>query len=177
MGIGRRNPDALKNIDPGISTAACSPSWSTIRQRFAKARVRCRAGIDGRPAIGLPENPDDFAHCRIRAPKDIRERYVPNFFFGCEAEDPLIAWAFNSRVNPLGARLNAVLGSDIGHWDVPDMEEIAAEAYELVEQGVLSEQDFRDFTFANPIKLWASLNPDFFKGTAVEKPVSEFLAG
>ena len=119
-----------------------------------------------------PENPDDFAHCTIRDPKDIRDRYVPNFFFGCEAEDPLIAWAFNSRVNPLGARLNAVLGSDIGHWDVPDMEEIAAEAYELVEQGVLSEQDFRDFTFANPIKLWASLNPDFFKGTAIEAAVA-----
>ena len=41
---------------------------------------------------------------------------------------------------------------------------------------MISDADFRDFVFANPIKLWTGLNPDFFKGTAVEKPVSEFLA-
>ena len=56
------------------------------------------------------------------------------------------------------------------------MEDIAAEAYELVERGVLSERDFRDFTFANPIKLWASLNPDFFKGTAVEAEAAREIA-
>jgi hypothetical protein len=37
-----------------------------------------------------------------------------------------------------------------------------------VEKGVISERDFRDFTFANPVKLWASLNPRFFEGTAVQ---------
>ncbi len=57
------------------------------------------------------------------------------------------------------------------------MEEIAAEAYELVEKGVLSEEDFRDFTFTNPLKLWASLNPDFFKGTAIEAAVARELGG
>ena len=101
---------------------------------------------------------------------------MSNFFFGCEAEDPLIAWAFNSKVNPLGARLGAILGSDIGHWDVPDMEEIAAEAYEAVEKGAMSEEDFRDFTFTNPLRLWAAPNPDFFKGTAIENEVARELA-
>jgi hypothetical protein len=27
--------------------------------------------------------------------------------------------AFDRRVNPFGARLNALFGSDIGHFDVP----------------------------------------------------------
>ena len=39
----------------------------------------------------------------------------------------------------MGARLNAILGSDIGHWDVPDMKEIAHEVHELVEKGVVSD--------------------------------------
>ena len=32
--------------------------------------------------------------------------------------------------NPLGARLRAMMGSDISHWDVPDMTEPVADAYE-----------------------------------------------
>jgi hypothetical protein len=139
-----------------------------LRQKFDPEKVSM--------GDSAPEKIDDFARCAIRRPEDIRDRYVANFFFGCEAEDPLIAWAFDSKVNPYGARLHAVLGSDIGHWDVPDMEAIAAEAYELVEKGVMSEQDFRDFTFANPVKLWASLNPDFFKGTAVQDEAARELA-
>jgi len=56
------------------------------------------------------------------------------------------------------------------------MEEIAAEAYELVERGAISEEDFRDFTFINPLKLWASLNPRFFEGTAIEVEAARELA-
>jgi len=35
---------------------------------------------------------------------------------------------------------------------------------------------FRDFVFANPVRLWTALNPDFFKGTAVEGSVAKLLA-
>jgi len=59
---------------------------------------------------------------------------------------------------------------------VPDMKEVAHEVHELVEKGAITGADFRDFVFTNPVKMWTGLNPDFFKGTAVEKPVSEFLA-
>jgi predicted TIM-barrel fold metal-dependent hydrolase len=168
-----RNLDALAHIDPknldtellaGLVQRHGSPA---LKPKFDPALVSM--------GDSAPERIDDFEHCGIRRPEDIRDRFVPNFFFGCEAEDPLIAWAFNSKVNPYGARLNAVLGSDIGHWDVPDMEDIAAEAYELVEKGVMSERDFRDFTFANPVKLWASLNPRFFEGTAVQNEVAREL--
>jgi len=40
----------------------------------------------------------------------------------------------------------------------------AAPVHELI-----SETDFRDFVFANPVRLWAGNNPDFFKGTVVEQ--------
>ena len=43
---------------------------------------------------------------------------------GVRADDPMNAWAFNTKVNPMGARLKAVFSSDIGHWDVPDMREV-----------------------------------------------------
>ena len=58
------------------------------------------------------------------------------FYFGCEADDPSNVWAFSARANPLGARLNAIFSSDIGHFDVPDMTEVVPEAYEMVEDGL-----------------------------------------
>jgi hypothetical protein len=86
------------------------------------------------------------------------------------------AWAFNRAVNPFGARLNALFSSDIGHFDVPDMAEVVPEAYELVEHGLLDDADFRDFMFANAVRFWGEVDPDFFKGTAVEKAAAAVLA-
>jgi hypothetical protein len=40
----------------------------------------------------------------------------------------------------------------------------------------MCEEDFHAFTFGNAVRLWASLNPDFFKGTAVEKQARQFIA-
>ena len=45
----------------------------------------------------------------------------------CEADDPTNAFAFDTRVNPLSARINAMFASDIGHWDVPDFREVLPE--------------------------------------------------
>jgi len=56
------------------------------------------------------------------------------------------------------------------------MTEVVPEAYELVEHGLLDETDFRDFVFENAVRLWGQLNPDFFKGTVVEKQAAEVLA-
>jgi hypothetical protein len=86
------------------------------------------------------------------------------------------ATAFDTKANPFGAQLRAVFSSDIGHWDVPDMTEVTAEAHELVEHGVITDADFRDFEFTNPTTLWTGMNPHFFKGTIVEKEVAKLLA-
>ena len=122
-----------------------------------------------------PEVLDDWSLCRAETLEDVRDLFIPNFYFGCEADDPLAAWAFNAKTNPMGARLKAMMSSDIGHWDVTDMKEVVQEAYELVEDEIISEEDFRDFTFTNPATLYAAMNPEFFKGTACEAAVNRLM--
>ncbi len=74
------------------------------------------------------------------------------------------------------ARLNALFSSDIGHFDVPDMTAVVPEAHELVEHELLTADDFRDFTFTNAVRFWGEVNPDFFRGTTVEKQAAEVLS-
>ncbi|HUE82477.1 MAG TPA: amidohydrolase family protein [Pyrinomonadaceae bacterium] len=112
---------------------------------------------------------DEWAHCRIERAEEIRDLFISSFYFGGEADDPITAWAFNTKVNPMGARLKALFSSDIGHWDVQDMTDVLAEAYELVEKELITEADFEDFVFTNPVSFYTGINPDFFTGTAVEK--------
>src|SRR5207237_1919314 len=100
--------------------------------------VRRREGLEGDSGSALDggvENPDDYFRCKIEKKQDIKDLFVPRFYFGCEADDPTNAWAFNTKANPMGARLNAIFSSDIGHFDVPDMTDVVPEAYELVEHG------------------------------------------
>lgn len=125
-------------------------------------------------ATGGEEDLDDFAACEIEKKEDFLDLYS-RFYFGCEADDPMNALAFTRKLNPMNAKLNAFFSSDIGHFDVVNMNEVLEEAYELVEGGQMSTDDFRDFTFANPAHFWADSNPDFFKGTVVEKQVDELM--
>ncbi|MCZ6617178.1 MAG: amidohydrolase family protein [Gammaproteobacteria bacterium] len=125
-------------------------------------------------ATGGEENLDDYAACKIEKKEDFRDLFG-NFYFGCEADDRMNAWAFNDRTNPLGTKINALFSSDIGHFDVQHMNEVVREAYALVEDGIMSTDDFRAFTFTNPAHFWAKGNADFFKGTVVEKQVAELL--
>jgi hypothetical protein len=53
---------------------------------------------------------------------------------------------------------------------------VLEEAHELVEHGLITQDDFRQFVFGNPARLHTALNPDFFKGTAVESAVAKELA-
>ncbi len=90
---------------------------------------------------------DEFVESGIDGPADVARIFSEQLFFGCEADDPLNALAFTPGLLPLGVRLNAFFGSDIGHWDVPDQREVLPEAWELVEHGHISRDDFGDFTF------------------------------
>jgi hypothetical protein len=123
-----------------------------------------------------PRSIDEFSRTGVERPEDFK-RIFESFYFGCEADDPMNSLAFNTKHNPYGARLNAVLSSDIGHWDVPDITEVLEEAYEMVEHGLMNLDDFHDFTFANPARFWTAANPDFFKGTRVEAAVASLFAG
>jgi predicted TIM-barrel fold metal-dependent hydrolase len=117
---------------------------------------------------------DDYAACEITRKEDWIDLFVKPFYFGCEADDRMNAVAF-SKVNPFGARINAIYSSDIGHFDVPDMLQVLPEAYELVEDGLMTADDFHDFTFGNAVRLWGAGNPRFFEGTAVAKAAADLL--
>ena len=100
---------------------------------------------------------DDFVAAELTSVEDIRDRFCTNFFWGCEADDPLVGVAFDPRVTPLGALVPAFFASDLGHWDVPEFDEPLEEAFELVERGILDADQLRDFLFVNPARFYASL--------------------
>ncbi len=168
-----RNPQALKycnpaNLDVEFLVSMFEKYGTDTMKRTLDAQT-LRAGME---RVGPPEQLNEFAACGAQSPQDICRLFVPSFYFGCEAEDHANAWAFNATVVPGHNRLHAILGTDIGHFDVTDMSMVVAEAWELVEDGLITADDFRDFTFANPARFWSANNPDFFKGTAVEGAVS-----
>ena len=118
---------------------------------------------------------DEFERAGIECDEDIRARFVDRIWFGCEADDVMAPMALTGRGVPMDTKIKATFGSDIGHWDVPRMNHVLEEAYEMVEDGLATEADFRDFTFTNPVTLHAGMNPDFFKGTVVEDEVNKLL--
>jgi amidohydrolase family protein len=174
----KRNRQAIEKTNPAKLDRA---ALLELAQKYGRPEVveamRRGDGFDMDSSLtGGIEDLDDYFRCKIERREDIRDLFVPRFYFGCESDDPTNAWAFNRRANPMGARLNAIFSSDIGHFDVPDMAEVVPEAHELVEHGLITEDDFRDFMFANAVRFWGEVNPDFFKGTVLEKQAADVLA-
>jgi hypothetical protein len=123
-----------------------------------------------------PADLDDWRECGIGSVEDFGPLFLKPFFFGCEADDRMNAVAFDTRLNPLGAKLQAIFGSDIGHWDVRDMTMAVREAYELVEHRIIEPGDFRDMMFTNPVNFLAGADPDFFVGTRCQAAAAELPA-
>jgi len=175
----KRNRRALEKTNPANLDRArlldLARKYGSDAVAEAVGRGDGLEGDSNSTLTGGIEDLDDYFRCQIGGKEEIRELFVPRFYFGCEADDPINAWAFNPRANPLGARLNALFSSDIGHFDVPDMAAVVPEAYELVEEGLITEADFRDFMFTNAVRFWGEVNPDFFRGTVVEKAAAEVL--
>jgi hypothetical protein len=172
----KRNTEALAALDPsGIDVALLGE----LRREYGGKLLELAAASTGpvNAATRAPEAADlldEWAACDIASAEDIRDLFVPRFFFGCEADDPMTSTAFNTKVNPFGARLHAMFGSDIAHWDVPDMSEVVEEAWEMVDHELITEDDFRDFVFTNPVRLYTGGKPGFFDGTTVEAAVRDF---
>jgi predicted TIM-barrel fold metal-dependent hydrolase len=163
--FAKRGPEGLAHLDPrAIDTAEVS----RLAARYSPRLV----GVpEDRllPALAAEEGGDnDFQASGVRSPADIRDQFCQGLFWGCEGDDPLIGVAFDQRVDPLAATLRAFLGSDIGHWDVPSFDHPLKEAYEQVEHGMLTPEQFREFTFTNAVRFYAGDRPDFFAGTAVQ---------
>ncbi len=170
----KRNLAALRrHLDPALIDRQL---MGEMMLRFAPDAPRISGGLTQRP----PEPPDmldEWAACAIESVEDIKTLFAGPFYFGCEADDPLTSLAFNTTINPLRTELNAMMGSDIAHWDVPDMAGVLEEAWEMVGHGWIDEAAFEKFTFTNPVRFYTATNPGFFAGTVVEEAVDRFLAG
>ncbi len=176
----KRNRQAIERTNPNkLNHAALLQFAQKYGGEAVVEAVRRGEGLEGDSNSRLTggiEDLDDYFRCKIERKEDIRDLFVPRFYFGCEADDPINAWAFNRRANPLGTRLNAIFSSDIGHFDVPDMAKVVPEAYELVEHGLITDDDCQDFMFANAVRFWGEVNPDFFNGTVIERVAADVLA-
>ena len=173
----KRNLEALReNLDPAkLNVELLAEMFGKYGNEYlTPARIRAEPHQSVNSNLFVPaEQVDDFTPAGIRKPEDIRDIFATNFYFGCEADDRLNVLAFDRRLNHYGLKLNAILGSDIGHWDVPDMTRVMVEAYEMVEDGFVDESDFRDFTYGNVVRMHTGMNPNFFKGTVVEDAVEK----
>ncbi len=174
----KRNRDAVQRFDPARFDAELA---AELFSEFANGPLRAYGSRveEGAKPLGDPHislyGIDDFAESGITGPEDIVDIFTRQLAFGCEADDPMNALAFNDKMLPCGARLNAMFASDIGHWDVPDLRGVLPEAWELVEDGHLSEQDFAEFTCGNVVRMLTGMNPRFFEGTAVADAVRPYL--
>ena len=146
----RRSAKALDRMHPDkLDRAKLMSLVEKYGYSDIAAALRERGGLpDPEQAYltGNVEDIDDFSACKITRKEDWVELYAKPYYFGCEADDRMNATAFG-RSNPFGSKLNAIFSSDIGHFDVIDMRHPLPEAYELVEDGHITADNFRTFTF------------------------------
>jgi predicted TIM-barrel fold metal-dependent hydrolase len=174
----KRNSESVQNYNPARIDR---PALADLIRRYGSKQLTGLAdgiaeSIDGPIRSTDPTQIDEWAQSGVHGAGDIRDIFTRQFYFGCEGDDPLTMMAFRPMGTRFDARLNAFYGSDIGHWDVPDMSVILDEAYELVEQGHMTPDELRAFVFTTPVRFWTSTNPDFFKGTRVEAEAARCLA-
>jgi predicted TIM-barrel fold metal-dependent hydrolase len=167
----KRNRDAVRAYDPRRFDLDVAHE---LLAEFARGPIADRAARYEETARRMKEMPaehpggfDDFAGSLVTSEEDIIDVFKHQLFFGCEADDPMNALAFDRRLLPAGTRLNAMFASDIGHWDVRDLRDVLPEAWELVENGALTEDDFADFTCRNVVRMLTATNPSFFEDTVV----------
>jgi len=170
----KRNAEAIKSLDPARLDQAL---FAKLIDEYGHDKIRAYRDplVENSLWAPSPDELDDWRACEVSTAEQLAEQFVPRFYFGCEGDDRMNALAFDTELNPFGARLRAMIGSDIGHFDVVDMREVVEESWELVEDGLIDEADFRDIAFANAVRLHGGMNPDFFEGTVVEDAAAKLL--
>jgi Amidohydrolase len=167
--LGKRKLASLKaHLDPDLLDA---DAYGRLLGKWSSGRYRRLVesgdlGLD----LFMEREPgdciDDWELSGIRRADDIDELFDRNFWIGCESDDALISLAFGAVG---GMKLNAVLGSDIGHWDVPDFSEVLGEVVEAAENGAMTADQLADFTYRNAVRYLAGGNPSFFDGTPLQE--------
>jgi hypothetical protein len=173
----KRRPSALGDFDPALFDLEELVGWA---ERYGQDLLP-DDGVSMRDALleapifsNPPEDRDDWAALGADTREALVERFASSFYFGCESDDRTVGLAW-SRRNGLGVDLRATLGSDIGHWDVARAEHVIPEAFELVEKGILTAAEFREFTLDHPVTFLTSADARFFDGTAIESYVSTLV--
>ena len=168
----KRNRDAIRTYDPLLLDHAqldlLAKRWGAPRVVERLAELDANLHLLSEPDED-PARLDEFSKVGVDSAEALAQLFAERFFFGCEADDPLNALAYDRGRNPFGRSLHALFGSDIGHWDVPDIAQVLVEAYELVEDEIVGEADFRRFAFASPVAFWTANNPRFFEGSDVSE--------
>jgi predicted TIM-barrel fold metal-dependent hydrolase len=148
-------------------------------ERYASFRLKDRVGdlatiLDRMSWLSdadLDHHLDEFAAARVSEANDFVERFARRCYFGCEGSDRFTFLAFARDVLPFETELKPIFATDMGHFTSTPMDELLPTAHRAVEDGRLCPDDFRALTFANPVEMFTTANPDFFVGTAVEKHV------
>ncbi|TKJ39148.1 hypothetical protein CEE37_12065, partial [candidate division LCP-89 bacterium B3_LCP] len=106
----KRNRKALENYDPTLLDRGL---FEKLYAKYGSEVLRKRLETPIYDEIHIltdsedPTTLDEWVACEIESADDIRELFASSFYFGCEADDPMTSAAFNTRVNPQGARLSA----------------------------------------------------------------------
>ena len=98
----KRNPKhLLEHLDPAIRDHA---GFRRTLEIYGDERVKREAdSIEAflREPEPRPDELDDLSACGIEKPDDIRNLFVDNFFFGCEADDPADDMGLQHQGEPL----------------------------------------------------------------------------
>lgn len=171
----KRGGHAIGDLDPGRLDVA---AVLALVEKYGNAEMTANLSqlgehLSRRP--GRPQVLDEFAAAGVSSVEEIIEPFETRLYFGCEADDPLISFGFHLDLEGHRVALRPMLGSDVSHWDAPVMRTVMVEAYELLERGAVTPQEFEQFTFTNPVRLHAGANPRFFDGTICEHEAAAAL--
>ena len=85
----KRNRDAIVELDPDrLDVDALLGVLRRLRRRRGASRVSTSSATTSRRPAARPAQVDEFAAVGIDTVDDLRARFEPNFYFGCEADDP-----------------------------------------------------------------------------------------
>lgn len=171
----KRGAHAIGTLDPEQLDVA---AVMALVQRYGTEEMVANADrlhqyLSRRP--GRPTELDEFAQAHVQSASDITEVLAQRSFFGCEADDPLVPLAFDLKIAHRPVTLRPILGTDVSHWDAPVMNEVLPEAYEALEEGTVTAEQFKAFVFDNAVALHGGMNPSFFDQTVCEKEAKAVL--
>jgi hypothetical protein len=171
----KRSLAAMEYVDPAqLDVDKMMQYFDDFADPFTKKHIDAARRLLRPRLPAVAPRKDDFWKTGITDIHEIVDLFANRFYIG--AKLMIAQWRGPSTARSiLSARDSRDVRIRRRHWDVIDVGDVVVEAQELVDDGLISAQDFKEFMFWNPVELHAGVNPDFFKGTRVETAVDDFL--